>query len=261
MKKLVIANWKMNPKTVQTARTLFMSIEHRMPVVAAYTEVGMAVPFVFIPPLTHYSHMVKLGAQNVSWAESGALTGEISGVQLKAWDVEFVILGHSERRIYLGETDSMVNEKIKACLQFHLTPVVCLGGEIGAKKADMQKLVTKQFNGVTKGIEKSDLHKLVYVYEPVWAISTMKNSKPATGEHAAELIEHIQFLLAKKLGQQMARNARILYGGTVNRHNVQEFSKYPVIDGALVGAAGLDSDNFYEIIKEFNREAIHKEMT
>ena len=240
------------------ARKIFASLEHRMPAVSAYTEVASAVPYVFIPPLSHHSHFIKLGAQNVSWAEAGALTGEISGTQLKAWGIEYVIIGHSERRLYLGETDSMVNEKIKACLHYHLTPVVCLGGEKGVKIADMQKLVTKQFNAATKGIERSDLSKIVYVYEPSWAISSMKNARPATGEHAEELITHIQNLLGKKLSKEMARNCRILYGGSVNKNNVHEFAKYPIIDGALVGAASLDPDNFFEVVKEFNREAIHR---
>jgi len=258
MKKLIIGNWKMNPKTIQTARQIFASIEHRMPAVSAHTEVAIAAPFVFLPALSHYSHHVKLGAQNVSWAEAGALTGEISGPQLKAWGTEFVVLGHSERRIYLGETDSMVCEKVKACLHFGITPVVCLGGDEKPKKDDMRKLVTKQFNAITKGVLRKDLHKIIYVYEPSWAISTMKNSQPATGEHAAELVQHIQDLLAKKLGKEMAKNCYILYGGTVNKNNVHEFARYAFIDGVLVGAASLDPDNFFEIIKEFNREAIHK---
>lgn len=248
----------MNPRTIEMARKICASLEHRMSAVSAYTEVAVAAPFVFIPALSHYSNLLHLAAQNVSWAEAGALTGEISGTQLKAWGIEYVILGHSERRMYLGETDSMVNEKVKACLHYRLTPVVCLGGEVGAKMADMQKLVTLQFNGATKGLDKSDLHRIVYVYEPVWAISTTKNARPATGEHASELILHIQNLLAKKVSKEMAHNCHILYGGSVNKNNVHEFSKYPIIDGALVGAASLDPDNFFEVIKEFNREAIHR---
>jgi len=257
MKKLVIANWKMNPQTVDEARRLVASLEHRMHVVAEHTEVVVCAPFVYIPAFSHYIHQVKLGAQNVSWQDAGPLTGEISPLQLKEWKVDYVILGHSERRLYLGETDSMVNAKIISALKHRITPIVCLGGEENAKKDDMKTLVTEQFRKVVKGLDKKDLEKIVFVYEPVWAISTMKKSQPATGEHAYELIAHIYSLLEKKLGK-MARNMRVLYGGTVNQENVHEYAQFPQIDGALVGAASLDPDNFWQVVSEFNRESIHR---
>jgi triosephosphate isomerase len=258
-KKLIIANWKMNPDTIEQARQLVSSLEHRMHQVAPKTDVVICPPFTFLAPLSHYSHLTHLGAQNVSWAVSGAFTGEISTNMLKNWKTQFVILGHSERRLYLGETDSMVNAKVIACLNAKLTPVVCLGGEEGATRDEMKTLVTKQFVRVTKGLDKKHLEKIIFVYEPIWAISTMKNSRPATAEHARELILHIQSLLAKKMGAERARNMRILYGGTVNRDNVRELARFPEIDGALVGAASLDRDNFWEIINEFTRESIHKD--
>jgi triosephosphate isomerase len=258
MKKLIIANWKMNPQDLGTARVLVSSLEHRMHKVYTQTEVVICPPFTFLPPLMHYSHMTQLGAQNMSWAEKGPFTGEISADMLKNFKVTHAILGHSERRLYLGETDSMVNAKIIACLNAKITPVVCLGGEDGAMKNDMESLVTKQFTRVTKDIDKKHLEKINFVYEPVWAISTMKHSKPATGEHAYELILHIQNLLAKRVGKERARNMRILYGGTVNKDNVHEFTKYPEIDGVLVGAASLDTENFWQVIEEFARESVHK---
>ncbi len=257
MKKLIIANWKMNPQSVDEARRLVSSLEYRMHAVSGHTEVVICPPFVYLPALTHYTHGIKLGAQNVSWVEHGAMTGEISPAQVKQWNVHYVILGHSERRLYLGETDSVVNAKIISALKYKLTPVVCLGGEEGATKDEMKSLVTRQFNKVTKDLEKKQLEKIVYVYEPVWAISTMRKSQPATGEHAIELVNHIYDLLEKKIGK-MAHNVRVLYGGTVNKDNVTEYAKHPKIDGALVGAASLDSDNFWEIVSEFNRESIHR---
>lgn len=257
MKKLIVANWKMNPQTVDEARRLVASFEHRMQAVSDHTEVVICPPFVYLPALMHYTHGVQLGAQNVSWAQSGALTGEISAGQLKQWNVNYVILGHSERRLYLGETDSIVNAKIAAAIKNKITPIVCLGGEEGAIKSEMKTLVTKQFIKVTKDLDKKQLEKIVYVYEPVWAISTMKKSEPATGEHAYELISHIYELLEKRVGKA-ARNVRVLYGGTVNQDNVHEYAKFSLIDGALVGAASLDSDNFWHVISEFNREAVHK---
>ncbi len=257
MKKLIIANWKMNPQTVEDARRLVSSFEHRMPTVAENTEVVVCPPFVYMPPLMHYTHHIGLGGQNVSWIEHGAMTGEVSAAQLKQWNVNYVILGHSERRLYLGETDSMVNAKIITALKNKLIPVVCLGGEEGARKENMKPLVTRQFTKVTKNLERKQLEKIVYVYEPVWAISTMRKSQPATGEHAVELVAHIYELLEKKLGKTAARHVRVLYGGTVNRDNVHEYAQYPQIDGVLVGSASLDSDNFWSIVSEFNRESIH----
>src|SRR6185436_11747194 len=185
MKKLIVANWKMNPQTLDEARKLVSSFEHRMPTVLAHTEVVACVPSVFIAALSHYVHNAKLGAQNISWADAGALTGEISASQLKQWNVQYVILGHCERRMYMGETDTVVNAKILAALKNKITPIVCLGGEEGAIKNEMKTLVTKQFIKCTKDLDMRQIEKCVYVYEPVWAISTMKKSEPATGEHAS----------------------------------------------------------------------------
>lgn len=247
----------MNPQTVDEARRLVSSFEHRMPTVAGHTEVAICPPYVYLPPLSHYTHYIGLGAQNISWVEHGAMTGEVSAGQIKNWNVNYVILGHSERRLYLGETDSIVNAKIITALKYKLTPVVCLGGEEGATKEDMRSLVTKQFTKVTKNLDRRQLEKIVYVYEPVWAISTMRKSQAATGEHAAELIDHIYDLLEKKLTKGHAKNIRVLYGGTVNKDNVHDYASKPQIDGALVGAASLDSDNFWHVVSEFNRESIH----
>lgn len=256
MKKLIVANWKMNPQTVDEARRLVASFEHRMHAVSGHTEVVICAPFVYLPALTHYTHEIKLGAQNISWAEQGSYTGEVSASQIKQWNVSYVILGHSERRLYLGETDSIVNAKIMTALDNKLIPIVCLGGEENAKMDEMKQLVTSQFSKVTKDLDRRQMEKIIFVYEPVWAISTMEKSQRATGEHAMDLINHIYDLLEKKVGK-MARNSHVLYGGTVNKDNVHEYAKYPEIDGALVGAASLDSDNFWQIVSEFNRESIH----
>lgn len=265
MKKLIIANWKMNPDTVGQARSLVSHLEHRMFKVLNHAEVVNCVPYVFLPALMHYAHHTQIGAQNLHWALSGAFTGEISAAQLENWKVRYVILGHSERRIFMGETDSMVNAKLVAALNAKLVPVVCLGGEEGAIQSEMKTLVTKQFVSVTRGLDRQHLEKIIFVYEPIWAISTMKISlsgrqagKPASGEHAAELITHIRSLLARRITKERAANMRILYGGTVNRDNVHQFAKYSEIDGALVGAASLDTENFWEIINEFARESVHK---
>jgi triosephosphate isomerase len=258
MKKLIIANWKMNPQTLEEAKKILASLEYRLAGVE-HAEVVLAVPFVYLPPLSLHTSRTALAAQNLSWEDAGALTGEISGGQLQQWSIRYAILGHSERRLFLGETDSMVNFKIQAAFRHKITPVLCLGGEEGAVKSAMKTLVTKQFVRCTKDLTPKQLEQIIYAYEPVWAISTMKNSRPADGLHASELIDHIYSLLTRRLGRSRARNVRVLYGGTVNQDNVHEYAQYPQIDGALVGAASLQADNFWNIIKEFSREAIHRE--
>ena len=247
MKKLIIANWKMNPKTIEEAKKLASAIEHRLAAVSDHTEVVICTPYIFLPAMSHYVHHTKLGAQNISWQESGALTGEISAEQLKPWKVEYAILGHSERRLYLGETDSVVNAKIITALKHKITPIVCLGSED----------LAPQFAATTKDLEDKQIAKIVFVYEPTWAISTMKNSHPETGEHADQMVRHVYQLLERRIGKA-AHNVRVLYGGTVNKNNVNQYAQYHKIDGALVGAASLDSENFWQIIKEFNRESIHR---
>lgn len=258
MSKLVVANWKMNPATFDEARKLIGSWEHGLRTLPGKVGVVVAAPFIFLGELSGYLKNISLAAQNVSWADSGALTGEISAGQLRALGVSHVIIGHSERRLYLGETDSMVNAKLSAILSHKLTPILCLGGEEGAIATEMRTLVTKQFIRCTKGLNAKQLAKIIYVYEPVWAISSMKKSHAANGEHARDLIEHIYQLLEHRMPIKHARKIPVLYGGTVNQNNVHEYAKYPEIGGALVGAASLDAENFWHVVEEFNREAIHK---
>ena len=258
MKKLLVANWKMNPETLDQARRIFQGVEHRMHFFQDKTEVVVCPPNLFLPGLSHYAHYIKLGAQNLHWQDFGAFTGEVSPKQLSVWNVDYAILGHSERRIHFGETDQSVRLRIDGALQHKIVPVVCLGGDVKASQSNMKRLTTKQFNVAVKGLEKKQIEKIIFVYEPTWAISTMKNAVPATGEHAVDLIMHIRSLLAKHVGVTRSANMRVLYGGSVNKANVHEFAKYPTIDGALVGAASLDSDNFISVIKEFHRESIHK---
>lgn len=253
-KRIVIGNWKMNPQSPEEAADLVKVLEHKESL--KHCALVVCPPFVFLSEISKRLEKVSLGAQNMSWAESGSLTGEISAKELKEFGVEYVILGHSERRLYMGETDSVVNAKLIEALNNHITPVLCLGGEEGAIEGEMKTLCTKQFIRCTKGIEEKDLEKIVYVYEPVWAISTMKHSRPATGEHAAEVISHIYGLLKHRLGKD-ADHVKVLYGGTVNKDNVGQYASHPQICGALVGAASLDAENFLAIAKEFNRESVH----
>jgi triosephosphate isomerase (TIM) len=258
MKKLVVANWKMNPETVKEARDLLSPIEHKFHGLEKNVEVVVCAPYVFLPSLKHAVHWVKLGAQNVSWLDHGSLTGETSGKQLNELGIKYVILGHSERRNSLGETDAMVNKKIIQALKLKMIPIVCLGADPEAQEDNMTPIVTKQFHVAIKDLDQKQIEKIVFVYEPTWAISTSKQHKPATGEHARDHVEQIRTLLANQVGKERSNNMQILYGGTVNKDNVHEYAMHSEIDGALVGAASLDPSNFWEVINEFSRENIHR---
>jgi triosephosphate isomerase (TIM) len=258
MKKLIVANWKMNPETIVEARGLLNPIEHKLHGLDKNVEVCICVPSVFLPVLSNMAHTVILGAQNISWLEKGSLTGEVSGKQLKQWNIKYVILGHSERRSYIGETDEMINKKIIQAIKLKLSPIVCLGGDRKAKEENMSPIVTSQFHAAIKDLDRKQIEKIVFVYEPTWAISTSKQHRQATGEHALQHLLQIQNLLANQVGKERSKNMRILYGGTVNKNNVHEYAMHPEIDGVLVGAASLDPNDFWEVINEFSRESIHK---
>lgn len=233
-----------------------MSIEHRMHQFQDKTTVVVCPPYIFLPALSHYVHFLKLGAQNSSWEQTGPFTGEVSPAQLAEFGVQYAVVGHSERRLNFGETDGAVMLKIFELLKEKITPVVCLGGEKGATRVGMKRLVARQFKNCLSGIDKKDWQKIILVYEPSWAISTGKNATPATADHAEELITYIRSLLAKTLGQRAALNSKVLYGGSVNGGNASQFATCGSIDGALVGAASLDADNFTEVVREFARAAV-----
>lgn len=254
MKKLVIANWKMNPQTLLEAKRLFHSIEVRLHKFN-HIQVLIAPPIVFLPVFAHSQHYSRLCSQNISFVEAGALTGEVSASQIKQFKVEYAILGHSERRMYLGETDDMVVKKLDLCFQHKIHPILCLGGDRLASKTNIKNIILKQFKNRTKRVSSNNLAKIIFAYEPTYAISTSKNVKPETGEFASQMIKYIRLLVAKKIGKDKALGVKVLYGGSVNKNNVYDYASFQDIDGALVGGASLNSDNFYDVIKEFNHQA------
>jgi triosephosphate isomerase len=188
---------------------------------------------------------IKLGAQNMYFETEGAYTGEISPIMLSEL-CEFVILGHSERRWYFGETDEIVNKKMKAALVNKLQPILCVGERLAENEAgETEDVINKQVTGALRGIEP--VSNLVVAYEPVWAIGT---GKAASGEQAAATIRFIRDVLAKLWNKSIAQNVRILYGGSVNSKNIAEFISRPEIDGALVGGASLKSEEFVSIVEQ-----------
>jgi triosephosphate isomerase len=246
-KPLIAGNWKMY-KTGQEARESAATLAK---LIADVTE-----PLVMIaPPFTALSAVaevvlgtnIALGAQNLYWEPEGAFTGEISTAMLKAAGCRYVIIGHSERRQYFGESDQNVNRKIKAAVAADMIPVMCIGETEAEREADETfSVLDKQVKIGLEGLFSDDLINLVVAYEPVWAIGT---GKTATSDQAQEVHRFLRELLAKQFDQDFADAVRILYGGSVKPNNIAELMAMEDIDGALVGGASLDAETFSQIVK------------
>lgn len=248
MRRPIIAgNWKMN-KTVPEAEKLAESLKNEL------KSVG-DVDIVLCPPFTSISRVssviqgsnIVLGAQDVYWQDSGAFTGEVSCPMLEDLGCLYVIIGHSERRIYFGETNESVNKKVKAALAHNLTPIVCVGERLEQREAGKTFEVIKDHleNGL-KGVSLEEVKRIVIAYEPVWAIGT---GKTATPEQAQEAHSFIRNLLKELYSGEAANLVRIQYGGSVKPDNIADLMAKGDVDGALVGGASLKLDYFVKIVK------------
>lgn len=211
-------------------------------------EVILCVPYtdLFYALLNVQGTNIKIGAQNMHWEPNGAYTGEVSGQMLKAIGVEYVIIGHSERRQYFAETDETVNKKIKAALANGLKPIVCVGETLEQREAGQtEKVVTSQVEKAFEGIEASALNQIIIAYEPIWAIGT---GKTATKEDANTTIMQIRKKIAEMYGQNEANGVIIQYGGSVKSSNAKELFEMSDIDGGLVGGASLKAEEFSKIV-------------
>ena len=242
---MIAGNWKMNT-TVGEATELAKTMRGELDKVSNVDKV-ICPPFVSLAPVGELikGSSIKLGAQNLYFAEKGAYTGEISPLML-ADLCEFVIIGHSERRQYFNETGEVVNKKVVAALQIGLKPILCIGERLEENEAGKtEEVVTEQLSASLAGIE--DLDGLIIAYEPVWAIGT---GKAATGEQANNTISFIRQNITKLYSDKIAQDIRILYGGSVTSANAAEFMHQPEIDGALVGGASLKATEFLSIVTQ-----------
>ena len=247
---LVAGNWKMNT-TVTEAEELVYDILDMLDRIKRVEKV-LCPPFVSLAAINMMlqGSSIKLGAQNMHFEIKGAYTGEISSLMLREL-CEFVILGHSERRWYFGETGEMVNKKVKSALTQGLKPILCVGerleeNETGRTEEVVREQVTTALNGI-KPTVLSIAKNLVVAYEPVWAIGT---GKAASSKQAAATIKLIRSILAELWGKDIAQDLRILYGGSVTSNNIAEFISQPEIDGALVGGASLKAEDFLSIVNQ-----------
>jgi triosephosphate isomerase len=241
----VAGNWKMNT-TVTEAEKLVIEMLDKLDRIEGVEKV-LCPPFVSSVAINMMlqGSSIRLGAQNMYFETEGAYTGEISPLMLREL-CEFVILGHSERRWYFGETDEIVNKKVKAALANKLKPILCVGERLEENEAGKtEEVVNRQMTVALNGTEP--VSNLVIAYEPVWAIGT---GKAASGEQAAATIQFIRNVLAKLWNKSIAQDSRILYGGSVTSANIAEFISHPEIDGALVGGASLKAGEFVSIVEQ-----------
>ena len=245
-KKVIAGNWKMN-MLPNEAMNFINGIAPAANV--ADCDVVLCVPYtdLFYSLLTVQETKVRVGAQNMHWETSGAYTGEISAEMLKCINVEYVIIGHSERRQYFAETDETVNKKVIKAVQTGLIPIVCVGETLEQREnGETNEIITAQTRKALEGIEKEKLNSIIIAYEPIWAIGT---GKTATANDANNSIKEIRKEIEKIYGKDIADGVIILYGGSVNKDNCKELFNTSDIDGALVGGASLKVSEFEEIIK------------
>ena len=246
-KKIVAANWKMNMMQAESARfveSLLLEIGD-----VADVEVVIVPPFTAIAKVMEAlgnAQNIKVGAQNMHWERSGAFTGEISAALLRDLFVHYVVLGHSERRRLFGETDEIVNRKVRAAHEASLRPIVCIGETLKQRdRGNVDKILSIQLRGSLAGLGPKELQETVIAYEPVWAIGTGRNATP---EQVQEAHAFIRRTLLDMADDTTAERVRIQYGGSVKPENARELMSQPDIDGALVGGASLDPRSFAQIV-------------
>src|SRR5438552_2299923 len=252
-RKIVAANWKMNMTQAESARF----VESLLLDLGDITDVEVVI----VPPFTAIakvmealgkSQNIKVGAQNMHWERSGALTGEISAALLRDLFVHYVVLRHSERRTLFGETDEIVNLKVRAAHEATLRPIVCIGETLEQRdKGNVEKILAIQLRGSLKELSEKELQETVIAYEPVWAIGTGRNATP---EQAQEAHAFIRETLTELSDATTADRVRIQYGGSVKPENAGALMSQPDIDGALVGGASLDPRSFAQIVQAAAKE-------
>ena len=242
-KKYIIANWKMNPSSSEEAIRLVRGILSQT--LPENIELIIAPPFIYLDLIKkNFKKEIKLAAQNVGWFERGAFTGEISGLMLKNIGCDYVIIGHSERRHKIGETDEMINLKLKAAFKSGLNPILAIGEK--ERGDDIIKVLNSQIKSDLYGIDASEIGRLIIAYEPVWAIGTGLSDTP---DHALSSALLVRKIIGNLYTPDFAIDLPVLYGGSVTAENAADFIGQTGINGALVGGASLNIEEFLKIIK------------
>lgn len=246
-RKIVIANWKMNPPSTKDAIKLF-SLTKSIAQKNKKTSIVVCAPFIFLSALSKSATTkCALGAQNMHFESIGAFTGEVSSKMLKDSKVSYVILGHSERRA-MGEDDAFINQKIKTAIKSGITPILCVGEKERTGDAWYLHAVKTQVDGSLDGLRPSDMSKIIIAYEPVWAIGK-DATRPATVSECEEMVIYIRKVLSDKFGAKNAQIPMIVYGGSVDTKEAQDFMTNGGVDGFLVGRASLNPKEFEKIVQ------------
>ncbi|WFD11270.1 triose-phosphate isomerase [Tepidibacter hydrothermalis] len=246
MRKPIIAgNWKMH-KTIKEAVEFVNEVKSEIK--GTDVEAVICAPFTLLKDLKEASEgtNIKIGAQNMHFEEKGAFTGEISPLMLKEIDVDYVVIGHSERRQYFNETNETVNKKVIKALEYKINPIICVGETLEEREADKTKDIVKvQVEKALVNIDEKDIKDIVIAYEPIWAIGTGKTS---SSKDANDVIAYIREVVANVYSEETAEEVRIQYGGSVKPANVEEIMNESDIDGALVGGASLQPKDYVELV-------------
>ena len=250
MKKIIVANWKMNPETLKEAQRMLLGL--KAGVKNSKADVVICPPFVYLSEAKKAfkrASNIKIGSQNCFWESKGAFTGEISPKMLKDLGVKYVILGHSERVMVMGETNEMTAKKVKAVLLAGLTPVVCIGETIEERNQSITfQVIEMGLKESLKNIKKQQAEKLVIAYEPLCAIST-NQGLICTQDDALTMALYIKKLVGETYGKKAKDNVRVLYGGSVIADNAKSYLENEAIDGLLIGGASLNIKEFLSIVK------------
>ncbi|MEX2090886.1 MAG: triose-phosphate isomerase [Candidatus Paceibacterota bacterium] len=265
MKKYIVSNWKNHPDTLAEAEQILNNVDEYLGSLGE-KELSLVFcpPFVFTEEvgktlrISHLAHQAELGAQDISADDKIALTGEVTGPMLKKLGVRYVIVGHSERRWKLGESDEIVNQKLKVVLENELVPIVCLGERV--RDADFKEFLRNQTEATFAGLSSDQISRCIIAYEPVWAISSNPGSHPDTPQSALESVDIIKRLLIEKFqvtSTKSQTNSKFqipnskplfLYGGSITSANSREFLSNDGFDGVLVGSASVNKDEFVRIL-------------
>ena len=249
-KNIVAGNWKMN-KTLSEGIALAKEVNEAVAGINPACDIILGTPFIHLTSVVPAVDAKKIciSAQNCADKVSGAYTGEVSAAMIASTGATHVILGHSERRAYYGETDAILNEKVKLALENNLTPIFCIGEVLEERESGKHfEIVKSQLEKALFSFSTEDFGKIVLAYEPVWAIGT---GKTATSEQAQEIHAFIRKTIAEKYGEEVADNTSILYGGSCNPGNAKELFANPDVDGGLIGGASLKAQDFVSIITAF----------
>ena len=250
-KTIIAGNWKMN-KTPSETKAFAEEFKALLPK-TKWCDVVLCVPFVDLPAAVRAfkDSRVAVGAENLHYEKSGAFTGEVSADMLADLDVKYVIIGHSERRQYFGETDITVNKKVHAALEAGLNPIICVGESLEQREMGVtMELIAYQVKSALAGVPAEQMRRCVIAYEPIWAIGT---GKTATGEQAAEVCTFIRATIRSLYGARIARSVTIQYGGSMNPKNAAELLSHEDIDGGLIGGASLKPDQLMDIVHAANQ--------